>query len=151
MKKVVLLIFFVFPFITGMIQKDDIKFDRKTNKVTVNGINAFTLERVGFGSKRYFNVYDSTQAMVIRINFKSVSSEHAASETNILGTVNYTEFVFLKSEQKAEIDFVKSKHIKVAETIVSYKLIVDGKLNSKAVDEFVSVNGTPYSGRIIFK
>jgi len=153
MKKIVLIIQIIIASFIVNAQKAEIKHDDKTNQVTVNGVISFKIERLecGFGMLDcHFDVFDIDGNKVIRINYREFNSPVEISSSNPKGTVRYYEFIFLESKQKAEIKYAGISSEKVAKRIVSGNLIVNGKLDIKAVDEFVLTNGTPFSERVKF-
>ncbi len=153
MKKIVLFIqIMMISFIVNA-QKAKIEYDSKTNKVSVNGVESFKMERFdcGFGMLDcHFDVFDKDGKKVIRINYRDFKSPVEVSKYNPEGNVQYYEFIFLESKQKAEINYVGITVEKVAKSIISNNLIVDGKLDVAAVDEFILSNGTPFSERVKF-
>jgi hypothetical protein len=67
--------------------------------------------------------------------------------SNPEGIVRYYEYIFLVAKTKAEVEFLYIKEEKVAKSILKNNLIVNGKLNDKAVEEFILVHGTAFSER----
>ncbi len=135
------------PFITNA-QK--VKLDGKTNQITVDGVNSFKIDRSGCGwgmPDCHFDVFDLDSNKVIRINYKEFKSPMERKASNPEGIVRYFEYIFLESKSKAEVEYLYMKEEKVAKDIVKNNLIVNGKLNGKAVEEFVLVHGTSFSER----
>jgi len=127
-----------------------VNVDKKTNMVTVDKVYSFKIDRFdcGIGATNcHFDVSDTSGTKVLRINFREFKSFAERNASNPEGRIVYYEFVFLTSKTKAEINFVGGKEEKVAKAIVKNNLFLNGKLNEKAVEEFVLVNGTPFSVR----
>lgn len=138
------------PYI-GFAQKVD--HDDKTDMVTIDGIQSFKIDRIGCGWNMedcHFDVFDLAGNKVIRINYHTFNSPAETSSGNPKGRVEYFEFVFLESKTKAEIKANVIKEVKVAKLIVKNNLFREGKLDTKAVDEFVLVHGTNFSSRVRF-
>ncbi len=147
MKRVIVVIILMLP-IALFAQK--VKLGDKTNQVTIDGVNSFKIERSGCGwgmPDCHFDVFDNDGNKVIRINYKEFKSPMERKASNPEGIVRYYEYIFLDSKSKAEIEYLYMKEEKVAKNIVKNNLIVDGKLNDKAVEEFVLVHGTDFSAR----
>lgn len=147
MKKIIITLFICIPF---LLNSQKIEHDKKTNQVTIDGKDDFLLIRKGcvFDEECYFEAYDRDSIKVMRINYRDFNSTSEISKSNPDGTVRYFEYIFLESKQKTEIDFYAMSPKSIAKTIVTNKLIVNGKLDQKAVDEFVLVNGTPFKDRV---
>ena len=152
LKKIILTVLIGLPILLNA-QKLKIEYDDKTNNVSVNGEISFKIERFdcGFGMVDcHFDVHDLDGNKVIRINYRQFNSPVERKAANPDGIVRYYEFIFLDSKQKAEIKYVGISSKKLANSIVTNKLIENGKLDKKAVDEFILINGTPFSERIKF-
>ncbi len=148
-----LLVLFGSLFSSAQKTKLDVKYDRDSSMVSIDGVRSFKMEKIdcGFGMVDcHFDVFDLEGNKLIRINFRSFKSPVEVSKYNKDGTVSYYEFIFLESKQKAEIAFMSINSEKLARSILSNKLMVDGKLNHSAVEEFILVNGTPFSDRVKF-
>jgi hypothetical protein len=148
MKKIIICILMLLPFFTNA-QK--IKLDSKTNQVTVDGLNSFKIDRSGCGlvgaGDCHFDVYDIDSNKVMRINYKDFKSAMEVNRSNPDGNIMYAEFIFLASKTKAEVTPFYRNEEKMAKFILKNNLIVNGKLNDKAVEEFVLVHGTAFSER----
>lgn len=134
-------------------QAQEVDFDKKTNMITVDGVNAFKVEREGCGFGEtgcHYDVIDLQGNKLFKVNYRDFNSPVEVSKANPNGTVRYLEFVFFGTKQKAEVDFPGIKCEKVGKIIVKNHLIVDGKLDPKAVDDFVFSSGTPFSERVKF-
>lgn len=132
--------------LVSLSQKVDL--NSKTNEVTVDGVHSFNIERSGCGFGMvdcHFDVFDTTGTKVIRINYRDFKSLVERQPSNPDGIVRYYEFIFLASKTKAEIEFMGIKEEKLAKTIVKNHLFNGGKLDEKAVEEFVLVHGTYFS------
>ncbi len=146
MKKIIICILMSLPF---FVNAQKIKVDSKTHQVTIDGVNSFKIDRTGcgWGVDCYFEVYDIDSNKIMRINLKSFKSPMEKSSYNTDGSITYFEFIFLATKTKAEVDLFALKEEKVAKYILKNNLIVNGKLNDKAVEEFILVNGTEFSER----
>ena len=150
MKKIVTTIALALLPILGFAQ--EVKFDKKTNIVTA-GENSFRLmrENCGFGGVDcHYDVFDKDNKKVMVINFRDYNSPTEISAGNPKGHVVYSEYVFLETKQKAEVEYFYIKHAKLAKYIIQNKLIVNGLLDNKAVEEFVVSKGTPFKERVKF-
>ncbi len=130
--------------------KLDVKYDRDSNLVSIDGVRSFKMEKIdcSFGMVDcHFDVFDLEGNKVFRVNLRSFKSRAEITQHNKDGNVVYYEFIFFESKQKAEIAFMSLNSEKLARSIIANKLIVEGKLNPIAVDEFILVNGTPFSDR----
>jgi hypothetical protein len=148
MKRILFCALFLFPLMT-IAQK--VKHNDKTNEMTADGVTVFKIERTGCGfamSDCHFDVYDMEGNKVLRVNYREFKSPVERNASNPEGIVRYYEFIFLKSGKKAEIGHMGMKEEKVAKSIIKNKLFAEGKLDDKAVDEFVLVQGTRYSERV---
>ena len=124
-------------------------YDKKTNEVSVEGEHVFNIIRTcDYGQNCRFEVFDLSGKKVMRINFLSFNSPVEVTKNNPRGNVDYLEFIFLESGQKAEYSFAPIHPKRVAAIILSNKLIQNGELNQEAMDEFILVNGTRFSERI---
>jgi uncharacterized Fe-S cluster protein YjdI len=134
---------------TSVLYAQKPEYDKKTNKVTLEEVHLFDLERIcDHGTNCRFEIFDLSGKKIIRINYKSFNSIVERSKSNPEGTVRYLQFIFLESGQKAEYDSSVIKQKRVANVIVTNKLIQDGVLNVEAMDEFILVNGTEFSERV---
>jgi hypothetical protein len=147
MKKIIFCFLFVLP---CMLFAQKVKLDSKTNMVTVDAVNSFKIERSGCGwgmPDCHFDVFDLDSNKVIRINYKEFKSPMERKASNPEGIVRYYEFIFLASKTKGEVEYMFIKEEKMAKSIVKYNLFTNGKLNDKAVEEFILVHGTDFSER----
>jgi hypothetical protein len=147
MKKIIIYLLVTLPFV---VNAQKIKLDSKTNQVTIDGVNSFKIDRsgCGFGGVDcHFDVFDIDSNKILRVNFKGFKSPMERKPSNPEGNVYYMEFIFLASKQKAETEFSFRSEEKMAKYILKNGLILSGKLNDKAVDEFVLVHGTAFSER----
>jgi hypothetical protein len=147
MKKIFFYLFFCMPFVSF---SQKIEVDDKTHEVKVDGKHSFNIERggCGFGMPDcHFNVFDTEGTKVMRINYRSFNSLAEITSSNKQGTVDYYEFIFLASKTKAEITYMGIKEKALAKTIIENNLMSGGKLNDRAVEEFVLVHGAFFSNR----
>ncbi len=133
--------------LNSIAQKVDVGDD---HIITVDKQNYAMIDREGCGmfeAECKFNVFDLDSTKQIVIMFRSYKDYMEIKPANKEGIVRYCEFVFLKSKKKAEVGSVFLKSAKMAKIIVKANLFIDGKLDEAAVDEFVTINGTPFSDR----
>ncbi len=132
------------------LQAQKIEHDKKSNQVTIDGQAVFRLtrENCGFEVDCHFEAFDADNNKVIRVNYKDFTSPSEISRSNPNGTVRYYEYLFLETKQRAEMDFFAISPKSIAKVIIANNLILNGKLNQKAVDEFVLVHGTPFAERL---
>lgn len=149
MKHFTLVIFLAFVANFTFAQKPT--YDKKTNEVALEGEHIFNIIRTcDYGQNCRFEVFDLAGKKVMRINFLSFKSPVEVSKSNPSGNVNYLEFIFLESQQKAEYSIAPIHPKRVAAIIVSNNLIQNGELNEAAMNEFILANGTRFSERIKF-
>lgn len=147
MKTIFLLLFCILLNHTLTAQKVEVD---KAHRLTVDGQLYAFIEKdgCGFGSPTCgFTVQDSSGKKVLVIRLEEFNDLAERKPSNTQGRVTYLSFVFLESKQKAEIGLFSLKTEKVAKMIVKNELFKDGKLNQEAVDNFVLINGTPFSKR----
>lgn len=134
MKNLIVVLFLCLPL---WMQAQNIEYDKKTKFVSVDGVNCFKIVQSRYTDPDFHtDIFDLEGNKVIRINYLTY--------TTLTEKGTYEEFIFFDSKQKAEIDGVGYLIKQVAKFVVSSKFFVDGKINPKAVDEFVFVHGTPY-------
>ncbi|MFT6923148.1 MAG: hypothetical protein ACJA1C_002158 [Crocinitomicaceae bacterium] len=134
---------------TSFLYSQTPEYEKKTNKVKLDDVHLFDLIRTcDNGQNCRFEIFDLSGKKIIRINHRSFKSLVEKTDTNPDGTVRYLEFIFLESGQKAEYDSSVIKQKRVAKLVVTNNLIKDGVLNEEAMNEFILVNGTPFSERI---
>lgn len=124
-----------------------VNYDKKSNKVTVEGQKGFKLERAGCGLGMpdcHFDIYDESDKKVIRINYRDFKSKSEVSQSNPDGIVRYYEFIFLTTKKKCELKYKGLGQKAMAKLLVSNGLMVNGAFDPKAADEFVLVHGTPF-------
>ena len=147
MKQIIIVLMLLCPIFA---QAQKVVHDKKTNDVTVDKVKSFNLFREGCTFSKpecYFEIKDVEDKRVIRITYKAYRDATTITQYNPQGVVGYYEFVFLDSKQKAQTQMMPGKPQKAAEYIVKNRLFVNGKLDSKAVDEFVLIQGNRFEGR----
>lgn len=141
MKKILLGLFLLSPLLS---QAQKVNYDKKTNVVTVDGVKSFNIVRDGCGfmeAECFFDVMDNEGKREIRITYKTFKDMRTADKSNPEGTIGYGEFVFFATKQKAQTRLFYTKADKMAEFVAKNKLFANGKLDPKAVDDFVLVYG----------
>lgn len=138
MQKLILLILICLPFLSNA-QK--VEYDKKTQFVSVDGVNCFKMAQTSYTDPDFHtDIFDLEGNKVLRINYHGY--------TSLAGTkVTYEEFIFLDSKQKAELDGIGYLTKQIAKFIANNHFFVNGKLDTKRVDEFVLVHGTPFKDR----
>ncbi len=127
-----------------------VEFNKKTKEVTVDGVHSFNIDATGCGlafDDCHYEIFDTTGAKVIRINYREFKSFVERNQANPQGIVRYYEFIFFTSKTKAEIEYTDLSKVALAKLILKNNLVSAGKINDKAVGEFVFANGTPFSQR----
>lgn len=136
-------------FISSVAAAQDV--DVKDNAVLADGITFLRYEKEGckmFSSTCVYNISDTAGKKEIVIQGKWYNDWAERKQSNPEGKVAYYEVVFLASGKKAELKHMGiGSEKKLMKTLVKAKLFENGQLNQKAVDEFVLVNGTPFSER----
>ncbi len=119
--------------------------------ITVDGKAYAKIERdgCGFAQDCKFYVSDTTGKKQIVIRIDEYNDPTKIQASNPKGRVVYFEFTFLESKQKAEVDVIGVKTIKVAKYVVKNELFKDGMISKEGVDNFVLINGTDFSKRKI--
>ena len=134
-------------------QKIEVEWNEDSHIASVNGIDAFKIEKFdcGFGAVDcHFDVFDLSGNKVMRVNLRDYNSVMQVSKSNPQGRVVYYEVIFLPTREICEVDFAGIKTEKVARMIGKAQLFQDGALNLKAAEEFVLVHGRPHSAVIKF-
>jgi len=148
MKKFLLFVFIAVPIISF---SQKIKYSIKTRQVTVDGVFSFKMESNDCGglvlTPCSYDVYDTAGNRVIVVNYRESHSWAERTPQNTTGKVSYYEFIFLASRTRAEIEYNFFDNDRVAKAIVRNKLIANGVLNEKAVEEFVFIYGTRFSDK----
>ena len=134
-------------------QKTEVEWNEDSHIASVNGIDAFKIEKFdcGFGAVDcHFDIFDLSGNKVMRVNLRDYNSVMQVSKSNPQGRVVYYEVIFLPTREICEVDFAGIKTEKVARMIGKAQLFQDGALNLKAAEEFVLVHGRPHSAVIKF-
>lgn len=147
MKYLLLLLFFSIPFLS---QAQKVKYDKKTEQVTIDGKASFKIERhnIKIGeADRHFIVLDKNGKRIIRVSIDSYQSTSEINQGNPDGSVAYSTFIFFDSEQRTEMRYAAVGKW-IAKQLVKNNIMVDGLINQEAVDEFVLIHGkNKYSSR----
>jgi hypothetical protein len=135
----------LFMGIHSMQAKDKTEIDIKDDSVLVNGKVAFLFEKIKYlpGTFNYF-VKDLSGKKLAFLKFYDYNDYKEISSANPKGRVTYYEVTFLESGQKAEIPAF-ARQLKMAELLVKQNLVQDGTISKESEQEFILVNGTPYS------
>lgn len=152
MKTIFSFLFLLFVSVASA-QKTEVTWDEESHFATVNGMDAFKIERFdcGFGAVDcHYDVWDLSGNKVMRINLRDYNSVTQISKSNPQGRVVYYEVIFLPTREICEVDFSGIKTEKVARMIGKAQLFQDGALNLRAAEEFVLVHGRPHSAVIKF-
>jgi len=152
MKPLFSFLFLLFASIASA-QKTEVEWNEESHIASVNGIDAFKIEKFdcGFGAVDcHFDVFDLSGNKVMRVNLRDYNSVMQVSKSNPQGRVVYYEVIFLPTREICEVDFAGIKTEKVARMIGKAQLFQDGALNLKAAEEFVLVHGRPHSAVIKF-
>lgn len=152
MKHIALLILAVAPLFVSAQDKTDKKDkkDKNTFSYVQDGNVLFTVNRedCGFNSADcHFDVLDKDNNRVIRITPSDFKAKSEVSASNPDGTVRYFQYAFLGTEQIAESKATYIKPEKLADYIFKQHLFPEGVLDTKAVDEFILINGMKFSER----
>jgi len=134
-------------------QKTEVEWNEESHIATVNGIDAFKIERFDCGFTAvdcHYDVFDLSGNKVMRINMRDYNSAMQISKSNPQGRVVYYEVIFLPTREICEVDFAGIKTEKVARMIGKAQLFQDGALNLRAAEELVLVHGRPHLAVIKF-
>lgn len=97
----------------------------------------------------YVNSLDSE--LLITIAEQEFLDPTQATSANPDGKVRFLRFAFMGYNETAEIrnpSMMKAKPKDVAKSIVKARLIVNGKLDEKAVRQFINLNGNRFTDRL---
>ena len=119
------------------------------NLITVDGKAYAKIDRDGCGFAQLckFFVSDTSGKKQIVITLDEYNDPTEVQASNPKGRVVYFTFTFLESKQKAEVEAIGIKTIKVAKFIVKNELFKDGVISKEGVDNFVLINDTKFSAR----
>lgn len=147
MKKLLLLTIITLSIVTSYAKDKKPEVDIKEDTVLVDGKASFIFEKVKYtpGVFNYF-VKDLTGKKLAFLKFYSFKDTKEISSSNPNGNVNYYEVTFMESNQKAEIP-IYARQIKMAEFLVRQNLIQNGTITADSEQEFIMVNGNPYTLR----
>ena len=91
-----------------------------------------------------YKISDMTDKAVLYIKYEYYDNPSKVTASNPNGRVSYFTWNFLTSQSKCETE-IRTSMRKIAEMIVKNELIKDGTENATAIQNFVMVNGSPYS------
>ena len=125
--------------------KDKTEVDIKDDSVLVDGKASFIFEKIKYmpGTFNYY-VKDLSGKKLAFLKFYDYNDYKEISSANPKGRVTYYEVTFLGSGQKAEIPAF-ARQVKMAEILVKQNLVQNGAISNESEQEFIMVNGTPYS------
>lgn len=125
--------------------KDKVSVDIKDDTVFVNEKASFIFEKTKYlpGTFNYF-VKDLSGKKLAFLKFNDYNDPKERSSSNPDGRETYYEVTFLESNNKAEIP-AYARQIKMAEFLVKQNLVQNGTISKESEQEFLLVNGTPYS------
>lgn len=125
----------------------DVEFNKKTNTVSINGVDAFIIEDANFGSESI--VKDLSGKKLAIFTAESYSDPSEITSGNPKGTVSYMKVVFLtETIEKCEISSAGVGLRKnLAKHLVENEIIKDGQLNPSAIKQYVAIHGSEYSER----
>ena len=117
----------------------------KEDTVLVSGKVEFLFEKVKYlpGTFNYF-VKDLRGKKLAFLKFYDYNDPKEISSANPKGRITYYEVTFLESSQKAEIPAF-ARQAKMAELLAKQNLVQNGIISKESEQEFILVNGTPYS------
>lgn len=125
----------------------EVELNKKTNTVSINGVDAFIIEDANFGSESI--VKDLSGKKLAIFTADSYSDPSKITSGNPKGTVGYMKVVFLtETIDKCEISSAGVGLRKnLAKHLIENDIIKDGQLNLDAVKQYVAINGSEYSER----
>jgi hypothetical protein len=119
------------------------KVDVKKDIVSVNGTPSFQL--VNMPNFNGFFLKDMENNKLAIFNMESYRDKNYVNSANPDGKVLYYDVTFMnESMDKCEMTVIGLRK-KLAEYLLEYDLIKDGKLNEEAVKQFVKIHGTKFS------
>ncbi len=145
MKQFLLMMLFAMCITTSYAKDKGPKVDVNNDTVTVDGKNVFILEpmKAGLGIRNYF-IKDLSGKKLAFLKYESYKDPKEISSGNPNGNVTYLQYTFLESKQTAETRyFLKQNNL--AEFLIEQKLVQDGVITEEAEQEFILVNGNPYT------
>jgi len=129
------------------------QFDNETGTAQINGKTSFKIEQTGcglFDVECSSDIYDKDGKKVLLVVLDNYKSPMEVRRSNPEGKVPFYKFVFLDSQEKAEVKYLGTKAEKIAKFIASNKLFKDGKLDKQKAKEFVLRYGQSFSKKIKF-
>lgn len=145
MKQFLLIALFAICITTSYAKDKKVDVDIKEDTVFVDGKASFIFEKMKYlpGTFNYF-VKDLANKKLAFLKFYDFNDPKEISSANPKGRVTYYEVTFLESKQKAEIP-AYARQVKMAEILVKQNLIIDGTITEESEQEFILINGNPYS------
>jgi hypothetical protein len=141
-----------------------IRYDRKTLQVTSDGQYVCSIEKIKKGKivqKISFDIFDKNGDKVIQVNWIEAydlkkricipSPPNGFPTGNPFGRTVCYEFVFLATQQRAEIDYVGMQCGNIASILIKNGIFADGLLDINSVQQFVKTTGRPYHDHIDHK
>jgi hypothetical protein len=128
-------------------EKVDVDFDKKTGIVTINDVPAFKAigEKSSFApGMKDWTIQNLEGKPLFILVYSWFQDYHSVSKSNPSGNVSYYEVKFLDN-QKSNCEISNNFFKSILALIYRNGLIKDGKLDSEAVDLFVTKNGNKFS------
>ena len=144
MKSLILILFLGASCLTF---SQEVELNKKTNTVSINGVDVFIIEDANFGSESIVKDLDGKKLAIFTAESYSDPSE--ITSANPKGTVSYMKVVFLtEAIDKCEISSAGVGLRKnLAKHLIENDIIKGGLLNLDAVKQYVAIHGSEYSER----
>lgn len=133
--------------ISSLTFAQEVEFNKKTNVVSINGVESFIIEDANFDSESIVKDLSGKKLAIFAADSYSDPSE--VTSGNPQGIVTFMSVVFLtETIDKCE---VPSEGIglrkNLAKHLVENEIIKDGQLNPDAIKRYVAIYGSEYSDR----
>lgn len=146
MKKLMYMLVFLLP-VFAKAQK--VTVEKDTIRVDGAAYAIIEKDKCGiFDAECRFTVKNLAGKPALIIRIASMEGAVPRTASNQKGLVTYSDFNFLASKQKGQIEDYYMKTDKMAKYIVKNKLFVNGDIDNEAAENFVLVNPVVYGGKV---
>ena len=133
--------------ISSLTFAQEVEFNKKTNVVSINGVESFIIEDANFDSESIVKDLSGKKLAIFAAD--SYSDPREVTSGNPKGIVTFMSVVFLtEAIDKCEISSAGVGLRKnLAKHLVENEIIKDGQLNPDAIKRYVAIYGSEYSDR----
>lgn len=137
------ILFTSFIFLTTLLVAQKPKIDVKKDVVSIDGVPSFKL--VNTPDLNGFILKDMNDTKLAFFNMESYYDRSHINDANPQGKITYFDITFMnESMDKCEMSVIGLRKM-LANYLLEYDVIKDGKLNAVGVQQFVRIHGTKYS------